>query len=134
MMAGQPRRARVPVEVAIEFADLPRAVGHPERRAPADRPIATPDPIARLENGDMVAGLAELVRRRQARDPGAENDHFRSMGGGLLERQRFGYGRRADEAHRLHGEVGRAVSSGTRDLPQEVPTRAAHPGLPSHGW
>ena len=43
-----------------------------------------------------------------------------------LERQRLGDGRRAQEAHRLHGEVGGAIAAGLRDPAQKFPTGAAH--------
>jgi len=46
-----------------------------------------------------------------------------------LERQRLGHGGRAQEAHRLHGEVGRAIAASLRDPTQEVSTGAAHLNL-----
>ena len=48
------------------------------------------------------------------------------MTGAGLERQRLGDGSRAQEAHRLHGEVGSAIASSLPDPTQEVPTGAAH--------
>ena len=45
------------------------------------------------------------------------------------KRQRLGDGGRAEEAHRLHGEVGSAIAASLADPTQEVPTGAAHPNL-----
>ena len=112
MMAGHARRAGIPVEVLIEFADLARAVGQLDLGAPADRPVAAADAIAGLEHRAVVAGLAELIGGRQSGDAGAENDHLGAVAGARFERQRFGERRRAEEAHRLHREVGRAISAG----------------------
>ena len=129
MMAGEPRRPRVPVQALVEFADLAGAVGHVERGAAPDGPVAPADAIADLEHGAVVAGLAELVRRRQAGHSGAENDDLGAVTGAPLERQRLGDGSRAKEAHRLHGEVGGAVAADLRDPAQKFPTGAAHPAL-----
>src|SRR5262249_32284924 len=71
-------------------------------------------------------GLAELVGGGQARHPGAEHHHLGAMVRAALERERLGDRRGADETHRLHCEIGRAVAADLRDLPQEVPTGATH--------
>src|SRR5262249_44777863 len=126
VVAGQPRRTGVPVEAVIEIAELARAVGELERCAAADGPGAAADAIARLEHGAVVAGLAELVGGGQARHPGAEHHHLGAMVRAALERERLGDRRGADETHRLHCEIGRAVAADLRDVPQEVPTRATH--------
>ena len=76
MMTGQPRCARIPIELLIEFADLPRAVRHLDRGPAPDGPIAAADAIARFEHGAIVAGLAEFVGGRQASNSGPEHDYL----------------------------------------------------------
>ena len=119
-------RAGIPVHLRIELADLPGAVGHLDAGAAPDAPVAPADAVARLEHRAVVAGLAELMGRRQPGDAGAEDDDLGAVGLALLQRQRLRHRRRAQQAHRLHRKVGRPVAADAADLAQEVPTRAAH--------
>ena len=59
---------------------MPRRIG----------PVAAADAIAGLEHRAVVAGLAELVGRRQSGHAGAENDDLGSVAGARFERQRLG--------------------------------------------
>ena len=125
--ARDARRAGIPVHLGIELADLAGAVGHLERGAAPDAPVAAADAVARLEHGAVVAGLAELIGRRQPGDAGAENDDLGAVAVALLQASAAPPTAAVlDEAHRLHGEVGRPVAADAADLTQEVPTRAAH--------
>ena len=112
-----PRRAGIEVQVRIEFAELARAVGHVEPGAAPDAQVAAADAVARLQHGAVIAGLAEFIGRRQAGDAGAENDHLGAVRLAPRQRQRLGRRRGAHEAHRLHGEIGGAVATSTRNLP-----------------
>src|SRR5262249_23140655 len=126
MVARQPRRAGVEVEIRIELADLSRAVAQLDGGAAADRPVAAADPVARLEHGAIVAGLAELVGGGESRDPSAEHDDLGAVARAALERQRLSDGLRRNEPHRLHGEIGGAIAADLRDAPQEISTCAGH--------
>ena len=126
MMAGKPRRPRVPVQPLVELADLAGAVGHIERRAAPDGPVASAHAIAGFEHRAVVSGLTELIGRGQPGDAGAENDDLGAVTAARLERERFGEGGGPQKSHRLHGEIGGAIASGLRHLAQEFPTGAAH--------
>ena len=127
MGARDARRAGIPVHLGIEFAQLPGAVVHVEAGAAPDAPVAAADAVARFQDGAIVAGLAELIGGRQSRDAGAEDDDLGAVRLALLQRQRLRHRGGAQKAHGLHGEIGRPVAADAADLPQELPTRAAHP-------
>ena len=124
--ARNPRRPRIPVHFGIEFAELAGAVGHVDAGAAPDAPVASADAVARFQHRAVVAGLAELIGRRQPGDAGAEDDDLGAVALALLQCQRLRHRGRAQEAHGLHGEIGRPVAADAADLTQEVPTRAAH--------
>src|SRR5262249_20290791 len=129
MMAGKSRRARVPVQALVEVADLARAISHVEPSAGPDGPVAAAHAIAGFEHCAIIAGLVELVGRREPGHTSAEHGDLGSVTVAGFERQRLGDGGCAQESHRLHGEVGGAIASSLRDPTQEVPTGAAHPNL-----
>ena len=72
MMMRNPHRARVVVQAFVERADLRRS-GLFARRAAPNGEHAAARPGSRLEDLTGVAKLAELVRRRQSGEAGAEN-------------------------------------------------------------
>src|SRR5262249_20246685 len=82
-----------------------------------------------FEHHAVISGLAELVGCREPRHSGAEHDHLGSVPRAGRKRERLGDGGGAQEAHRLHGEVGGAIASGLRDPAQELPTGAGHRNL-----
>ena len=129
MMAGKSRRARIPVQALVEVADLARAISHVEPSAGPDGPVAAAHAIAGFEHCAIIAGLVELVGRREPGHTSAEHGDLGSVTVAGFERQRLGDGGCAQESHRLHGEVGGAIASSLRDPTQEVPTGAAHPNL-----
>ena len=97
MMAGHARRAAIPVQVLIEFADLARAVGHLELCASRMVQLRPPTRSRASSTVTVVAGFAEFVCGREARDAGAEHDDLGGVGVASFKRQRFG-GRRDAQA------------------------------------
>src|SRR5690606_9139841 len=69
--------------------------------APAYRQRAAAGAVARLEHGDLVARLLQLVRRRQARRPGADDHDL--LGGPTGEREVAALRRRPRVGLRLRG-------------------------------
>ena len=100
------------------------------RRPAADRPVPAARPVAGLQDLAGVAGLLELVGRRQPGDAGAEDQHLRSVGAALegevrlprrLERLAV-LGGRGDEPERLHrAEDGGRAPRGTDRLEEPAP-------------
>ncbi len=127
MMTGQPSRTRVQIEPAIEFADLSRTVRHLDRRPAPDGPVAAADAVAGLKHRTIVAGFAEFVGGGQAGNAGPEHNHLGPVRGTFLQRDRLGNSAdSAQDAHRLHGEVGRLIAADARNLPEKIPTRTPH--------
>ena len=56
MMAGKPRRARIPIQALIEVADLARAVGHIEPGAGPQGPVAPAHAITRPSRSTTTVG------------------------------------------------------------------------------
>src|SRR6516165_9841779 len=73
-----------------------------------------------------TAAVAEPLALEPGALHGTKLVALRSVKRAGLKRQRLSDGGRAQEAHRLHGEVGGAIASSLRDPTQEVPTGAAH--------
>src|SRR5262249_44925195 len=119
VMARDAGRAGVPIEVGIELTDLARylarAVGHLDRVAAPDGPVAAADAVAGFEDCAGIAGLAELIGRGEAGDARTQDDHPGAVRAAWRERQRLGYRGGAKKAHRLHGEVGGPISASGRD-------------------
>src|SRR5215831_8824152 len=70
MGAWNASRTCVPIHLGIEFAELSCAIVHVEPGAAPNAPVAAANAFARLQDGAIVAGLAEFVSGRQACDSG----------------------------------------------------------------
>src|SRR5215831_3596903 len=79
MMAGKSRRARIPVQALVEVADLARAISHVEPSAGPDGPVAAAHAIAGFEHCAIIAGLVELVGRREPGHTSAEHGDLGSV-------------------------------------------------------
>ena len=131
-MGRNSRRTGVEVEPVVEAADLDFLLDLLDPRAAPDRPTTAAGAIARLENAAVVTGLAELVSRRHAGQPGAEDDDRRAGPRTRREIGRAGVGHRhRQQPESLHGDVGRAVAAGERDAVDESPSCQPHVAVPS---
>ena len=112
VVAGQAGGAGVEIFAVREVADLLGAVGHVDAGAAADAPVAAADAVARFDEGDAVAGLAEFPGGDEAGDAGAEHDDAGPFGrAGELQGRAIGvFGHHAERAH--GGECGAETTGG----------------------
>src|SRR5262249_40939113 len=75
VMIGNPPRPGVEVEAVVEGAGLLEAAELDESIATAQRPVASTGATVELQHLNLVAGLAQLQRRRHAGETRAENEH-----------------------------------------------------------
>ena len=131
VVVGHAPGAGVDVQALVELAGLARAVQLGERVAPAQCPATPTGTILVFQDLHVVAGRAQLIRRRHARQPGAQDDH-RAAAPGLSQLQRSAVARLLRVAERCHRLVHEAATRRLADHGQQV--AAAHlSGLQGHG-
>ncbi len=75
VVIGNPPGPGIDVEPRLELAGLRRAAKLGKTVAAAQRPVTAAGAAVELQHLDLIAGVAQLERRRHAGKPGAEDQY-----------------------------------------------------------
>ncbi len=126
MVAWQPRGTGVEILTVGKGGDLVVLAGHLDPRPAADGPVAPAHPVASLQDGDVKARAFQLVGQHETGDPGAQDDDPGALSSRCRQGGRRDRGLGRLQPQRLHGGVGRAISSRQANPVEELPPTDAH--------
>ena len=132
MVIGNPPRPRIEIKSLFEFAGLLEAAEFGKRVAAAQRPVAASRAAIEFQDLNLVAGLAQLQRRRHAGKTGAKDQDGRAPHiAGKLDRALVSGIRGKAEAR--HGVIHRRAAGDRADQRQEIAPAESFTAAALHG-